>query len=110
MQILGVSVEVTGSKIEVVVKRVDVLKETEKMYKLVSYSGLVFDCLYNISKDKLNKVTINKNFITSVRATIWVLDKGLNEQVYINSLKQKIEKELVDRKELLKSMCLNLVK
>jgi len=99
MNLLGVSLKITGEKVKTTVDRTAIEKETEKQYKVKNNSLLTFNCLSNISKDMIGKIQGGsfKDYINSFERKIWVIDDGISEQLLIEQLKEEIVKELDNR-------------
>ena len=112
MDLLGVSIRITGEKVEVNIDRTFVEKETPKLYKVRNCSLLTFNCLSAIPKDMIGVIQTGsfKDYVNSFERKIWVVDNKTDEQILIDKLKQEIRKELRDRKFMCDRMMGNINK
>jgi len=111
MNILGVSLRLTDTKMEIEVARLPIIKETDKVIKLNSNSELVFDCFVNIPKDKIGIVQKGRfsESVGSFERKLWDTDDSPeNEQKMIEHLKICAKNEMERRRHIFDKMLDNL--
>lgn len=108
MNLLGVSIKVRVDKVEIEVSRNEIIKITEKQYKMKSGYDLIFNCLSNVPKDAIGKIqagSFGGDYVDSFERKMWVLDDGITEQSIIETLKSEVRKEL-ERRNI---MCIKMM-
>jgi len=101
MNLLGVTVKISTGKLETEISRNEIIKETDKSYKMKNINDLLFGCLTFVSKDMIEKIQKGHygDHINGFERTIWVVDDGnVTERSLIEKLKNEIRKELDNRK------------
>ena len=96
MKLLGICLTLEETKVEIDIDRVEIEKETKKMYKLGQNAyWKVFDSRRDVNKAELNLIR-NDNFFSSIRRKIWTIDDGTKEQEQrlIEKLKKDISNEV----------------
>lgn len=82
--------------------KIEIVKETDKTYKLKNNSSTIFDCLTNMPKDRVGIIQTEDRYVTSITKKIWILeDEKYNREETINRLKQSMKEEIEKRKELI---------
>lgn len=102
---LGVCLTLKESEMKIDVERVEIEKETKKMYKVKEYSR-VFGYVKNIYKDDegvIHRETAMGHYIEN---RVWAIDDGTQgqEQELIMELKKDANNELSKRLKVLKGM------
>lgn len=106
MKLLGICLVLKENEVKTDISRVEVEKETKKMYKLGKNGHyIVFESRRDINKNELNIIK-NDDFISNIRRKIWVIDNGTKEQEQklIEELKKDINNEVNTRLEIIKKM------
>jgi len=104
MNLVGIQLKsstrpVVKSDNSIQIKRIEVVKETDKFYK-VQNSGLIFNCLTQIPKTSIGVILKENEWIRQIERKIWVLeDSEYNEAYYITLIKEEVKKELEQRIE-----------
>lgn len=100
MKLLGIRIKLNNDELKIDSNRVEIEKETKKLYRLVE-TNRSFDYLRTINKDDLGVVR-RYNSLHSLENVIFVVDNGTEEQEL--ELKEKLIEDIV--KELGERQCL----
>jgi len=113
MNLLGVTVNISAEKLRVEISRNEIIKETDKSFKMKNTNDLLFRCLTLIPKDIIGKIQKGHygDHVNSFERTVWVIENdNVTEQSLIERLKGEIRKELDIRKNHLDKMISNINK
>lgn len=106
MNLIGIRVSVGNSGWNNGIRedKVEINKETDKIFKVGRSASTIFDSLTNIPKDRVDIIQKENKYVNSIERTMWILeDENYNRNKIIEQLKQSIYEEIDSRTKLLNS-------